>query len=385
DAERPAILVTVDNCGVPAAIRDEVAQRLRKKKHVDPDRLAVCSTHTHSAPWVEGFAPNIFGGPIPPPELEHVKRYTRELTDALETVALQALAERRPARLTWAIGKAGFAANRRTKGGPVDHDLPVLFVSGADGQLRAVLLSYACHCTTLGGDFNQICGDWAGYAAEDLETEHPGAIALVALGCAGDANPEPRSKLELARQHGQEIAAEVKTVLAGKVTSVEGELTCRTRSIDLSFDALPTRADLDVLAKQTNFVGSHARLNLARLNRGEYLPTTLAYMIQTWCFGDSLVFVNLPGEVVVDYSLRLKKEFDSSRLWINAYANDVPCYIPSERILQEGGYEGGGAMIYYDRPTRLAPGIESAIIQTVHALVPTEFANANRTTQNETK
>ncbi|HTL58247.1 MAG TPA: neutral/alkaline non-lysosomal ceramidase N-terminal domain-containing protein, partial [Candidatus Limnocylindrales bacterium] len=46
DAERPAILVTVDNCGVPAAIRDEVAQRLRKKKHVDPDRLAVCSTHT---------------------------------------------------------------------------------------------------------------------------------------------------------------------------------------------------------------------------------------------------------------------------------------------------------------------------------------------------
>ena len=384
DAEHPAILITVDNCGVPATIRDEVARRLRKK-NVESDRIAVCSTHTHSGPWVEGFAPNIFGAPIPDEEAGRVRRYTRELTDALEAVALQALAQRRPARLSWGIGNAGFAANRRTKGGPVDHDLPVLFVSGADGQLRALFLSYACHCTTLGGDFNQVCGDWAGYAAEDLESEHPGAIALVALGCAGDANPEPRSKLELARQHGQEIGAAIKTVLEGKVTPIEGQLICRTRGIDLSFDALPTRADLELLAKQTNFVGSHARLNLARLNRGEYLLTTLPYMIQTWTFGNSLALVFLPGEVVVDYSLRLKKEFDSTRLWINAYANDVPCYIPSERILQEGGYEGGGAMIYYDRPTRLAPGVESAIIQTVHGLLPAEFANANRTTENTTK
>jgi len=85
--------------------------------------------------------------------------------------------------------------------------------------------------------------------------------------------------------------------------------------------------------------------------------------------------VFLPGEVVVDYALRLKKEFDPARLWINAYANDVPCYIPSERILQEGGYEGGGAMIYYDRPTRFAPGVEDRIVQAVHALLPTQFLN----------
>src|ERR1041385_3823429 len=100
DAENPAILITVDNCGVPATIRNEVARRLQKKEHIDPDRVAVCSTHTHSGPWVEGFAPNIFGAPIPADEAERVKRYTRELTDALETVALQALTERRPARLT---------------------------------------------------------------------------------------------------------------------------------------------------------------------------------------------------------------------------------------------------------------------------------------------
>jgi hypothetical protein len=382
DSEKPALLITVENCGIPVALRDEIANRLRKKQHIDPDRIALCSTHTHSGPWVEGFAPNIFGGPIPQDQAQRVKRYTRELTDALETVALHALQNRSPARLTRGLGKADFAANRRTKDGPVDHDLPALFISGPDGKLRAIFVSYACHCTTLGGDFNQICGDWAGYAAEDLERGHPSAVALVALGCAGDANPSPRSTLELARQHGQEIATAVDAVLNGNVSPIEGALACRTHQIELPFDELPTRADWERLALQTNFVGSHARINFARLQHGEKLPTVLPYMVQTWTFGDSLAMVFLPGEVVVDYSLRLKREFDAKRLWINAYANDVPCYIPSERVLQEGGYEGGGAMVYYDKPTRLAPGIENAIVQTVHELLPMQFATQTAKTEN---
>jgi hypothetical protein len=83
--------------------------------------------------------------------------------------------------------------------------------------------------------------------------------------------------------------------------------------------------------------------------------------------------VFLPGEVVVDYALRLKRELDGRRLWINAYANDAPCYIPSERVLREGGYEGGGAMIYYDQPTRLAVGLEDKIIHAVQSQIGKTF------------
>ncbi len=377
DDTEPAVLITVDNCGVPGSLRDEVARRLRKAQALDPDRLAICSTHTHSAPWVEGFAPNIFGAPIPPEQQAHVQRYTRELTDALERVALQALADRKPATLKRGLGSAGFAANRRTKGGPVDHELPALFVTAPDGALRAVFASYACHCTTLGGEFNLVCGDWAGYAQERIEREHPGAIALIALGCAGDANPDPRSKIELAEKYGGEIAAAVNMLLAENLAPVDSSLVCRTKRIDLPFDELPSKAEWEAAARQTNFVGVHARLNLARLSRGERLPNKLPYLVQTWRFGDNLAMVFLPGEVVVDYSLRLKKEFDSSRLWINAYANDVPCYIPSERVLTEGGYEGGGAMIYYDKPTRLAPGVENLIVATVHELLPQQYSANN--------
>src|SRR5262249_45638071 len=143
--------------------------------------------------------------------------------------------------------------------------------------------------------------------------------------------------------------------------------------ITLPFDKLPTRAVWERMADPTNRLNYFARVNLAKLDRGEHLLEKLPYLVQAWDFGNDLAMVYLPGEVVVDYSLRLKKEFDSDRLWVNAYANDVPCYIPSERILKEGGYEGGDAMVYYDKPTRLAPGVENLIVGAVHDLVPKTF------------
>lgn len=374
DQEKPAILITVDNCGVPGNVRDEVVRRLVKTRHLQSERIAICSTHTHSAPWLKGYLRNLFTVSLPPDEVAHLERYTHDLTDALESVALKALADRQPLSLSHAVGHAGFAANRRTKGGPADQDLPVLFVSGNDGRLRAVFVNYACHGTTLTGEFNQLCGDWAGYAAEDIECNHPGSIALIALGCGGDANPNPRPGFDLAKKHGAEIAGAVETVLTGRLAAVEGKLVCRTEPIGLPFEKLPTRAEWENRAKDTNYTGAHARLQLARLDRGEKLLTELPYLVQTWAFGQDLAMVFLPGEVVVDYSLRLKREFDSSRLWVNAYANDVPCYIPSERVLREGGYEGGGAMIYYDLPARFAPGLEDKIDATVHRLLPRTFS-----------
>src|SRR5207253_2621302 len=125
-------------------------------------------------------------------------------------------------------------------------------------------------------------------------------------------------------------------------------------------------------AKKGGAVGYHARVQLARLDQGQPLMKKVGYSVQTWAFGDQLALVFLPGEVVVNYALRLKRELDPGRIWINAYANDAPCYIPSERVLREGGYEGGDAMIYYDKPTRFRAGLEKRIIDAVHEqLAPT--------------
>ena len=373
DAEGPAVLLTVDNCGVPAWMRDELIKRLSARTKVTGPRVAICSTHTHSAPMLTGVLPNLFSADIPQEHRANIERYTRELMDKLEQLALAALADRQPARLALGFGHASFAHNRRLYAfRPEDHSLPVLRVVGADGKVRAMFASYACHATTL--SFNKVHGDWPGCAQEFLEKSLPGVVALVALGCGADQNPNPRRTYEYAREYGNAFGEEVQRIVKGTMRPVAGRLECRAKQIELPFDKLPTRAEWEKRAKDKNGATAyHARVQLAKLDRGEKLPTKLPYVVQVWNFGRDLAMVFLPGEVVVDYSLRLKHEFDSERLWVNGYSNDVPCYIPSERIWAEGGYEGALAMLYYDRPTRFAPDVEKRVIGAVHQLMPRGF------------
>lgn len=369
DTEGPAVLLAVDNCGVPAWMRDELVKRLK----IANARVAICSSHTHSAPMLTGVLPDLFSRDIPPEHRAKIERYTRELTDKLEQVALAALADRKPAQISLGFGHASFAHNRRGYAfRPEDHSVPVLRVTGADGKVRAIFTSYACHATTL--SFNKIHGDWPGCAQEFIEKQFPGAVALVALGCGADQNPNPRRTYELARDYGNALGEEVQAIVKTAMRPIAGQLECRAKQIELPFDKLPTRAEWESLAKDKKAtVAYHAKVQLAKLDRGEKLPTTLPYLVQVWSFGRDLAMVFLPGEVVVDYSLRLKHELDSERLWVNGYSNDVPCYIPSERIWIEGGYEGASAMLYYDRPTRFASGVEQRVISTVHQLMPREF------------
>ena len=91
--------------------------------------------------------------------------------------------------------------------------------------------------------------------------------------------------------------------------------------------------------------------------------------MQAWQLGSDLTFVALGGEVVVDYALRLKKELGRDDTWVAGYTNDVMAYIPSERVLKEGGYEGGGAMVYYGLPTVWGPMVEETIVAAVYAQV----------------
>src|SRR5262249_28362391 len=152
-----------------------------------------------------------------------------------------------------------------------------------------------------------------------------------------------------------------------------GKLGVAAGRFDLPLADPPARAEWEEKAKRKDAVGYHARVQLARLDRGEALRSKIDYAVQTWSFGDSLAMVFLPGEVVVDYSLRLKKELDGLRLWLNAYANDAPCYIPSEGVLKEGGYEGGGAMVYYDVPGPFKAGLEQKILDAVHEQLDPHF------------
>ena len=106
----------------------------------------------------------------------------------------------------------------------MDHTAPVLNIIGADGKLRAVLFGYACHNTTLTAEIYQLSGDYAGFAAAELERRHPGATALFLMLCGADQNPNPRGTVELARKYGDALAAEVDRVIAARMKPVAGPI-----------------------------------------------------------------------------------------------------------------------------------------------------------------
>ncbi len=392
EGDGPAVMLTLDNCGVPAHVTEEVAARLKAKAGINRDRVVICSSHTHTAPWLQGFLPLHYVEPIPPDHQTHIRRYTRQATDRLEQVALQALGSRTPGRLAWAQGRVGFAMNRRVlKGGkcvgmapnpdgPVDHSLPMLRVTDASGKILAVIVNYACHCTTMRG--NSIHGDWAGCAQQYIERDHPGLVAMISIGCGADANPEPRSSTEATERHGRAVADEVTRLLSGLFVPLKGPPTTRLRRIELPLDTPPTQQEFAKrlaagrapnASSHARRIGYHAQRMLELIRRDGHVPTKLDYHVAAWAFGRELAMVFLPGEVVIDYTLRLKRELDANRLWVTAYADDVPCYIASKRILKEGGYEADSSMISYAQPTRFAPGVEDRIIATAKALLPKGF------------
>ncbi len=388
DADGAVVLVNADVIAVSAELSDAVAQAVQARHPaITRPRIAVCATHQHNGPAVAGTIPFMFSRDLPADVTARIDRFTTRLRDGMIAAALAALADRRPAQLAWAQGRAEFAVNRRrivegrhqgytaTPGGPVDHALPVLRAADPSGSVRAVLVNYACHCTVLKGGENFVHADWAGDAATRIEADHGGAVALVTIGCGADADPQPRGLPEVAT-HGRTIAREVARLFAGPMKPLGAPTHARWETLEIPLARTVTRAELEQRRQGRPPVAYAATQHLRALEAGRPLPTSIRYPVQAWAFGRDLALVFLGGEVVVDYALRLKRELGADRVWINAYANHVPCYIPSTRILAEGGYEAEDAMDYYGLPARLTPDVEDRIVGAVHRVLSAGFSPA---------
>ena len=369
--DRTIVFLTLDLVGIPRALRDRLVARVERELKLPPDAILLNASHTHCGPELRGDRI-----PVNPGEAVAAENaaYTLELEQQLFATITRALQSLQPARLGYSYARCGFAMNRRLPtangyqnsaypAGPVDHHVPVLRVESPDGKLQAVLFGYACHNTTLG--IQQFCGDYAGYAQEYLETAHPGVTALFMLGCGGDQNPYPRSKLELAQQHGRSLANAVEAALLPKPTPITGTLATSLQTVVLEFAPAPDRETLTArLQSKNKYEASHARRLLEELDTTGRIGTEYPYLIQGVRLGKELTLVALSGEVVVDYSLRLQREWTrpDTSLWVAGYSNDVFGYVPSQRILNEGGYEGGGAMLYTSFPGPFQSDVEERIV-----------------------
>ena len=365
------VLVTSDLLGFPGEVSAPIFSRVQQQFGLPRERVVLNSSHDHSAPVVGHMLSPAY--PYDEAEMKVVRAFTTKLQDQVVEAIGKAIQNLAPAELSFEQGFAGVAVNRRRVGhrdypGPVEQDVPVLAIRAPDNTLRAIVFGYACHNTVL--DDYQINGDWAGYAQAELDKQYPSALAMFVQDCGADANPLPRRSVELAEHYGETIATAVDQALHAKMRPVQGPLTAAFVSVDLPFQKPPSRQELENRTHSKNgLLQRHAQLMLQILDRDGQLPDHHSYPIQVWQFGKDMTFIALGGEVVVDYSLRFKRKYGFDKLWVAGYSNDVFAYIPSLRVLQEGGYEGGGAMIAYGQPAPFTSEVEEIVAQGVDSLM----------------
>ncbi|HLV01645.1 MAG TPA: neutral/alkaline non-lysosomal ceramidase N-terminal domain-containing protein [Acidobacteriota bacterium] len=365
------VLVTADILGFTAEMSETIAERVQTLHGLSRERLILNASHTHSAPVTGNLLWPAYS--LGPEHVPAIERYTSRLLDQIVEMIGVSLSNLEPVELHFGQGLAGFAVNRRRVSrrylpGPVDHDVPVLAVRSLDGAIKAVVFGYACHATVLSG--YEVNGDWPGFAQEAIEERYLGATALFVTGCGADANPLPRRSVELARRYGDTLAIAVAEVLESEMKPVKGPLRVALEQVDLPFQTPPTREELEWRVKtESDSRKRHAQTLLEKLDQEGSLPSKYPYPVQVVQFGSELTFIHLAGEVVVDYSLRFKEAYGWDDTWVAGYSNDVFAYIPSKRVLHEGGYEGGGAMIGYGQPRPFTAEVEEMIANKVDELV----------------
>jgi neutral ceramidase len=384
-AGQRAVLVTLDLVGIDRDLAQGIRAGIAEKHKLSGGQVALNCSHTHSGPVVARNLRPMHFYALPKEQQQLVAKYADRLQNSVVEVVGQAIANLAPASLSWGNRQTDFAVNRRNNKeasvpmlreqgmlvGPVDHDVPVLAVKNASGKLVAVAFGYACHATVLDG--YAWSGDYPGYAQMGVEAAHPDCVALFWAGCGADQNPIPRRQVELAEKYGRQLAKTINETLEQQLTPISPKLSTSYAEIALPLASVPTRDELLEQTKDANkYIVMRAKMLLEDLDAGQPISATYPYPIGRWQLGSDIDWLFLGGEVVVDYAIRLKSERSGPQTWVAGYSNDVMAYIPSRRVLLEGGYEGGGAMVYYGLPSPWTEQVETLIVDEVNRQLGTK-------------
>jgi hypothetical protein len=348
-------IVTVDVIGIDA----NLSARARARASLPDQAITITATHTH-------------GGPVSMPGRLSAKAdhaFILCLEDAVVKAVDLAIVNQKPARLLGGIGvEPGFATNRRRLDGPVDTGIPILRFESVEGSTIGILVSYACHPVVLGADNLSWTGDYPHFVRKKLETTFPGAIAIFATGCAGDVNTghsaaaslsllaTPERSFAKAKEIGFGIA---NSVIDARLTDVSGNVGHSEVFADICFEQREQEAP-DILAKSWRLAAKDTSsleviwANWAEKHMGRDLsPLKARITALKW---GSVGIIALPGEIFAETALEIREKLaQKDPLFILAYADDNPGYIPPESDYLRGGYEIDEAHRFYGLGATIAP------------------------------
>ncbi|MFC5648187.1 neutral/alkaline non-lysosomal ceramidase N-terminal domain-containing protein [Paenibacillus solisilvae] len=363
-----ALLVTADLIWWGSERVPLLKSKIREKWGVDESAIILHASHTHSGPQTSDRFTELLG--------QHDPSYIQYLENSLMDGIEQACRSLEPITMEKGIGECGIGGNRRNKqlmkpnpNGPRDHEVNVIRFLTETGATKAVLVHYACHPVVTRE--NLVSSEFTGAAMEYVEKSLGGsAISGYMQGCCGDINPVYNGEFcfgeaEEVNRLGRLLAEEVIGVLSRPMEGlVPCEISVQSKMIPLPLQPLPDLSCLEAKKALTDVYGQWSRMLLAHPDR---MKSELYFQINRIQIADELALLGMNGEVVVEYGLYLKKQFQGTILPL-PYSNGMIGYIPTELQLAEGGYESVDACYYFGMPAPFEKSVESIIKDALAAL-----------------
>ena len=275
--------LAVDLVGIDPALVSALRDRLGRER-LSYAAVIVSASHTHSGPGAYGDSA-LFGFLA----VDRLSPAVRErIVDGLERAAREAETRKVPARLAAARTEVRDIAQSRVRG-PLDPELGVVKVTGADGRPVALLWNYAIHGTALGRENLLLSGDLMAEASLRLEREI-GAPVLFVNGAVGDVSPRPRGWAGV-KAAGEALAAGARRAWAEARPEPSGLQVAR-ESVALPSPSIALR----------NCLGGWAPAWMT-LDLGEALPAAAEVIaLRVGRTG----WITIPGELETELGLQIK-------------------------------------------------------------------------------
>ncbi len=383
---RGFVLASLDVIGLPHDLSDRIRARLVHELGVAWNLIVLNASHTHSGPYM---LRSLMAGVGPPPQVE--ADYFKALEEKLVGAARAAGKAIRPIRAEVFLGDAEIGINRRGRNqqgrismipdakGPFDDKVWVLRLTPEDGKPPAIVFSTACHAViAYGYAYTAISADFPGVARKVLrEALGPNSHAQFVQGFAGDIRPRTLADLEGGRfrkskpadldQAGRALSGVVLGALKSPGETLSLDLAGTADRPFLARDKPPPREryekmQANALAETNAYRLAVADYWLKRYDSGQGFAQGDPWPLGLIRLAENQWVVHSGGEPCIEWRSKMSQWLSPLRIVTWGYSQEARCYLPTESMLAEGGYEVlESNQGRESTPAPFAPGIERAM------------------------